>query len=270
MKEIVSIIIPLYNAEKFIRSTLLSCINQSYSNLEIIVVDDCSTDNSLEIAREVSRNKENVIIKRNNNNEGLIKTINHGYSISKGDYIIVLGNDDILAPNHVQIMHSIFSGEQYSFVYCSSKYINEDGEVFGKSNTINIKDNGFLFSKRNIVNSCGLMIRRDMLDAVGGYPDYLGFRHYGEWYLWILLHSRCTGFYTDSIQSNYRIHKANMTKSLYSKENLINTRDYNIKCMRLAYNILDHNLSEKIRLIIYRFIYALKIEFHIITKSRKA
>jgi len=91
---LVSIIIPVYNTEKYLRESIESAINQTWQNKEIIIVDDCSSDNSLEIAK--SYESQSIRVYRNNKNSGQCSASNLGISKSKGDFIKFLDADDIL------------------------------------------------------------------------------------------------------------------------------------------------------------------------------
>ncbi len=95
MKPLVSVIIPVYNAQKYICEALKSIINQTYSNLEVIIIDDGSTDNSLEIITKYQLEDSRVKILKNNKNMGLIYSLNKGIVNSNGKYIARMDADDI-------------------------------------------------------------------------------------------------------------------------------------------------------------------------------
>ena len=99
MKPLVSIIIPAYNAEEWIASTLQSAIAQTWQRNEIIVVDDESTDRTGDIARRFASKSVVVLSKQN---EGAAAARNHGFSFSQGDYIQWLDADDVLAPDKIE------------------------------------------------------------------------------------------------------------------------------------------------------------------------
>lgn len=94
----VSILIPCYNSERFIDDTLQSCIQQQYPNIEIIIVDDGSTDKSVEIARKWT-NKYNNIHLYIQSNSGVCRARNLAFEKSTGDYIMYLDADDLISPD---------------------------------------------------------------------------------------------------------------------------------------------------------------------------
>lgn len=101
--EKISIIIPVYNVEKYIERCLDSIVNQSYSNLEIILVDDGSTDLSGEIC-DSYKSKDNRIIVIHKNNEGLGYARNSGLKLATGEFIMFVDGDDCISTNHVEEM----------------------------------------------------------------------------------------------------------------------------------------------------------------------
>jgi glycosyltransferase involved in cell wall biosynthesis/SAM-dependent methyltransferase len=98
---LVSIIMPIYNAEKFLKPAIDSCLNQSYQNLEIIVVDDGSTDKTAEICKEYTDHKFFHYVK-NETNQGLIFSLNKAVSLSHGQFIARMDQDDIALPYKIQ------------------------------------------------------------------------------------------------------------------------------------------------------------------------
>ena len=97
MSKLVSIIIPCYNAEKWLTEAIDSCLNQTYSNIEVIVVDDGSTDGSLDIIKSYG----NKIIWETGKNKGGNHARNRGFVLSKGAYIQFLDADDYILPEKI-------------------------------------------------------------------------------------------------------------------------------------------------------------------------
>ena len=116
---LVSIIVPAYNAEKYIEKCLLSILNQKYTNIEVIVINDGSTDNTLHLINEISRNDTRVIVV-NNDNSGVSVSRNIGIEKSKGEYLIFVDSDDYISSDYVDYMLSLV--EQTGSEFCLSKY----------------------------------------------------------------------------------------------------------------------------------------------------
>lgn len=139
MKNKISIIIPVYNAEKYIGRCLESVVNQTYRNLEIICVDDGSTDNSYKIIEEKAKQDNRII---------LIKQKNQGVSIARntaienltGDYIMFLDSDDYMEQNMCEIMYKAINEFETDVIRCNYNRVYENGISFkNKNNNLPMK-----------------------------------------------------------------------------------------------------------------------------------
>lgn len=99
---LVSVLIPCYNVEKFVVESVTSIINQTYTNLEIILIDDCSIDNTLDKLKYLQAKDSRIKIFQNDENLKLIKTLNKGISLSNGVYIARMDADDISLPTRIE------------------------------------------------------------------------------------------------------------------------------------------------------------------------
>lgn len=125
---LVSIIVPIYNSEKFLYSLLNNLIQQTYKNIEIILVDDGSTDNSLKICNEFKKNDNRIKI-LSKENEGVSVTRNKGIDVATGEYITFLDSDDTLNSKYIEeLVNNI---DENCLVRCFHKNIK---------NTITYKD----------------------------------------------------------------------------------------------------------------------------------
>ncbi len=124
----ISVIIPVYNVEKYLRQCLDSVINQTFKDIEIIVINDCSTDNSLQIIEDFADKYNNIKVINNKKNEGLYKTRNIGLEIAAGQYIGFVDSDDYIEKNMYEIMYlkakdtnaDIISCN-YFIIFCNTK-----------------------------------------------------------------------------------------------------------------------------------------------------
>lgn len=108
MKPEISIIIPTYNAELFIARALESCIRQTFSYIEIIIVDDCGKDKSIEIAQEYAKKDKRIKIVYNEKNLGTLRARYEGVIVAQGKYIMFLDPDDVLEQNACEEVHNAF------------------------------------------------------------------------------------------------------------------------------------------------------------------
>lgn len=112
-----SIIIPLYNKEEYIESTISSVLKQSYTNFEIIIVDDGSTDKSLQIVKNINDSRIILFTKKNG---GVSSARNFGIAKSKGEYICFLDSDDIWTENYLKEINKIISKDKEADMICSA------------------------------------------------------------------------------------------------------------------------------------------------------
>ncbi|GIU00472.1 hypothetical protein TSL6_09780 [Sulfurovum sp. TSL6] len=102
----VSILIPLYNAEEYIAETIDSCLNQTYKNIEIIIIDDGSTDSGLNIAREYEKKHTNIKVEAQKNS-GAPVARNRAFALATGDYIQYIDADDLLHPDKIRLQMEV-------------------------------------------------------------------------------------------------------------------------------------------------------------------
>ena len=98
-----SIIVPIYNVEKYLDKCLKSLINQTYSDYEIICIDDGSTDSSLEVLKKY-QDEDRILIYQNDSNRGLSYTRNRGMSYAHGEYIIFVDSDDWIYQETLEVL----------------------------------------------------------------------------------------------------------------------------------------------------------------------
>lgn len=106
----VSILIPLYNAERYIAETIESCLAQTYNNIEIIIVDDGSTDNGISIAKQYESNYENIKVETQKNS-GAPVARNRAFDLCVGDYIQYIDADDLLHPDKIRKQMEVLKNE---------------------------------------------------------------------------------------------------------------------------------------------------------------
>ncbi len=127
MKSLVSIIMPLYNGEKFIKITLESVLKQTYKNWELLITNDGSKDNSPKIVEEYAKKDERIKL-FNQVNKGSAAARNNSLKEANGKYIVFLDSDDIWEDNFLEKQIKFLKEKNASLVFSSYKRINEDGK----------------------------------------------------------------------------------------------------------------------------------------------
>ena len=122
---LISILIPMYNAEEFIERAVRSAILQTYENLEILIIDNCSTDNSVDIVKNIDDPR--IRLYQNEENLGFAENINRGIDLCNGEYIKFLCADDELAKNAVEKLFEFAQTSESDLIYCNGSFIDENG-----------------------------------------------------------------------------------------------------------------------------------------------
>lgn len=190
----VSIIIPCYNSEAFLAETLQSCINQQYSNIEIVVVDDGSTDGSLKIAKQWEKQHTNIHVYAQSNN-GACRARNLALEKCTGDYIMYLDADDIISADKVASQMSIFSNthDPMAVVTCSfEEFVNSFPQKINRR--INYKDYPHpidllidIWSTGGMFPVSCYLISRKMAEIVGAWDERLLKNQDGDYFSRVLM-----------------------------------------------------------------------------------
>jgi len=125
---LISIVLPVYNGEKFLRQSIDSIIAQTYENWELLILDDCSTDSTPDIVSEYVNEDNRIKYFRNDVNLKLPKNLNKGFSLAQGDYLTWTSDDNKYRPTALEKMHSALVSNNVDFVFASCRIINEHDE----------------------------------------------------------------------------------------------------------------------------------------------
>ncbi|MBD0831200.1 glycosyltransferase family 2 protein [Aestuariibaculum sediminum] len=132
MNGLVSIITPAYNSEDYIVETVNSVINQTYNNWELILVDDASTDTTLNLLNDIVNSDSRIQLHCLNTNSGAAVARNFGIDKAKGEYIAFLDSDDLWKPNKLQTQIAFMTSEGCDICFSDYELINHKGLQLGK------------------------------------------------------------------------------------------------------------------------------------------
>ena len=141
MSPIISVIVPVYNAENFLYDCLHSIQNQSFSDFEVILVDDGSSDNSADICREFSQ-KDSRFKFYSNPNMGVSKTRNFALDRAQGTYLAFVDSDDWIHPDFLKLLYSAAESNDSDIVFCSLYFWYPESHILQKKG--NVENNTFL------------------------------------------------------------------------------------------------------------------------------
>ncbi len=172
MGPLISIIIPIYNVEKFLPKCLNSVVSQSYKNIEIIAVDDGSTDESGKIADKYAQNDSRIVVLHKKNG-GLSSARNAGLKLAKGKYVLFLDSDDYITSQAVEILLKYAIKENASIVEMGICKLFPDGKVVNECVKKKMKLSGFeavvLFLTSNSIlkaAACDALYERSIFNDV--------------------------------------------------------------------------------------------------------
>ncbi len=129
---LISVVMPLYNAERFLEKSVESVLNQTFKDFELIIIDDCSSDSSLKVAENLADSNNRIRIIKNPKNKGVAETRNNGIREAKGKYIALLDSDDIWEKTKLEKQIKLLEKEEAQISYCSYGFINENDEPIKK------------------------------------------------------------------------------------------------------------------------------------------
>ena len=204
----VSVIVPNYNHSPYLPKRLDSVYEQTYRDFEVILLDDCSTDNSRDILAIYAEKPNTIFVPNQSNSGSVFRQWQKGVSLSQGEYIWIAESDDFASPYFLKRVVALMErNPEVGLVYSQSWLVDSQDAILGDArcwtNDLDSQrwsgsfiNHGkdeirrFLVYKNTIPNASGILIRRAILEKCGGVIDQ-PFRLCGDWLQWIkiLAHS---------------------------------------------------------------------------------
>jgi glycosyltransferase involved in cell wall biosynthesis len=211
---------PSFNYSRYLSLAINGVLSQSYSDFELIIVDDCSTDGSREIAEEYRRTDDRVRLVFHEENRGLSATRNTGLAESSGEFIALCDADDIWLPHKLSAQLQAFQANpQIGLVHSDASIVDGEGFLTGQNfsqlfQRKGQRTSGFLFGelcKRNFICVPTVLLRRQALMYANGFDERL--RSLEDWVCWTKV-SRRYGFkYLDEALVRYRMHRGSLSQN---------------------------------------------------------
>lgn len=216
----ISIIIPNYNHAAFLKKRIDSVLNQSYQNFEVILLDDCSTDDSVSILNNYKNHpKVSHCIFNEENSGSPFKQWKTGIELAKGNYIWIAESDDYCQPSFLETLVSEFMDDSVVLSYCASTIIDGSNIEKGRHKWAdaldaqrwesNFKNSGikeieyYLRYRNTITNASSVIFRRSAVLDIN-YPVYMKFC--GDWYFWIQILKQGNIVYSKQQLNYFRRH----------------------------------------------------------------
>lgn len=262
---LVSIIVITYNSSKFVLETLESVRNQTYQNIELIISDDCSMDDTVEVCENWIKNNHNRFIRTeiitSNENKGISQNCNKGIGVARGEWIKLIAGDDILIETCLSQYITFIDNNDFNFIFSKTDFIypKDYMGIFkmkdhfeNNYSKFNVSNQYLELLKFNFVPAATSFINLKKLKELGGFNE--NFPMMEDHPLWIKItkSGERLGFMNE-YTTKYRIHGLSMSGNLGSKSNsnqqIINkiyyqsVRKFNLEL--ITNDLLEHGLYSK-------------------------
>jgi glycosyltransferase involved in cell wall biosynthesis len=245
----VSFIVPTYNYARFVTKAVDSLLEQDFEALEVIVIDDCSTDATPHVLKRYESDPR-VKLVRHSENRGHIRTYNEGLQMAAGEFVGLLSADDVcLHSDAIARQLALFeSDSEVGFVYSPLAYVDSDGCLVNvvrrwgadsmHDGLVEFRDLAFT----NFIPASGTLVRASCHREIGYYDTRLP--HAGDWDLWLRLAARYRVGYVAEAIYGWRLHEVNMHASSITPERA--DHDYVLTLTR-AFDALSSSAPASVR-----------------------
>lgn len=215
---LVSVIMPVFNSERFISNSIDSVLSQTFKNIELIIVDDCSTDNTVNIINNYAKKDKRIKLILKDKNTGVADSRNLAISESKGKYIAFIDSDDVWYNNKIEKQVIVAENTSCDIVYCSYSMIDEYGNKnhndFIVSETTNYED----MLVRSVFSCSTVLLKKSVANNYSFNKNY----YHEDYVYWMnLLSDSCKACGITDILACYRVMKHtrsnNKLKSAYRR-----------------------------------------------------
>jgi len=174
-KNLISVLLPVYNAERFVAETLDSLIRQTNKNFEIIAVNDGSSDGSLKVLREYAKRDDRIKV-IDQKNQGLVKTLNTAAKLSSGEFLARIDADDVALDRRFEFQLKAMKEDSNRVLIAGGfDVMNEDGEIlYHDAVPTNYEDIINAMYTRNPIAHGSILMRRSAFEEAGGYSEDCG------------------------------------------------------------------------------------------------
>lgn len=207
---LVSVIVPVYNRENLVGRTIDSILDQTYPDIEVIAINDGSTDGSLDILKDYADRHPGKIVVVDQQNTGQVRSRNIGIQHARGEYVAFLDSDDTWEPHKLAKQLPLFKGD-IGLVYCGIHEVGPDGRIL-QAVPCEQGMRGDIYKQlliKNRMTGGTVVVSRNALDTVGCFDET--FQAAENWDLWIRIARKFAVEYIDEPMMNYLKHPDNMS-----------------------------------------------------------
>jgi glycosyltransferase involved in cell wall biosynthesis len=257
----VTVVIPTYNRAGFLGEAIKSVLSQTYSDFDLVIIDNASTDNTKEIVKSFTDRR--ISYHKNNENVGIMGNWNRSLDFAKGEYFMILGDDDVIYPDFFEESIKVHEQHQsvgFTFARCnkvdeSGQFIREWGYDFTSPGFLKGLD--YLFHTLDyeacLTNSSTVLLKREVLETVGGFKSELS-NNVFDFNMWIRIASVYDSFFIDKVLCDYRLHSGQVSQLHWRNKktgkvgtylellrilNILQKNQYNFKTEEYVYDKLN-------------------------------
>lgn len=197
---LITVVMPNYNGHRFVEQAIDSVLNQTYSNFELLVVDDCSKDDSLQLIQQKAQSDDRIRVIALKHNAGVANARNVGIKEAKGDYIALLDNDDLWTEDKLERQLAL-AQKGADIVYCSYDFIDEQNNSIKKPFVVPQQTNFNKMLASSVISCSTSFIKTELMHAHPFNPDF----YHEDYVLWMELLRVCSTAYGDQkVLMHYR------------------------------------------------------------------
>jgi len=198
----VSVVIPAYNAEKYIEKTVRSVLKQTYTNFEVVIVDDCSTDGTFAIIQALAKEDARIKCYQNEKNSGVSITRNHAIERAKGNYVALLDADDLWMETKLEKQVKLAQETNAQIVYCSYAFVDENDKEILRPFIVPLTTNYEATLGKSVISCSTAMIERQLFETYKFEPDV----YHEDYVLWLkMLKDNVKAVGDKDVLANYRL-----------------------------------------------------------------
>ena len=244
----VSIVLPTYNGARYLRESIDSVLGQTYKDWELIIVDDCSTDATPQIAEEYAARDNRIHVIHNQRNEKLPRSLNIGFAVSRGEYLTWTSDDNRYLPMAIEKMKVYLDVHRKVYLVCASMYIIDClgqrcvSEGFPKGKFIPGRKE--IISYNDTIGAC-FMYRRSAMEQIGGYDETMFCVEDYEY--WLRIYEQFENIEAiPEFLYEYRVHENSLTAT---KKDLVRSQLHKLRKKHLVFivNKLKNNFGYLLR-----------------------
>ena len=219
---LISVIMAAYNAEKTVRQAVLSALGQTYRNLEILVVDDCSTDSTVDIVKKLAGKDRRIRLFRNRENKGVSYARRHALENAAGSWVAILDSDDAWMPEKLEKQIRFQKEQDAALVFTGSAFMDGNGKQIGFELHVPEEISYRQLLKQNLVSNSSVLVKKSLYEKYYVENDSL----HEDFAVWLAIMKTGINAYgidepliiyriTESSKSGNKLHAAKMNWNTY-------------------------------------------------------